>query len=42
MKALLKPENLTAVVGVTLFATVCYYMLIGYIVPMPPVWWNVL
>jgi hypothetical protein len=35
-------NDVTAMIGLGLFITLCYYVLIGYIVPMPPVWWNVL
>lgn len=34
-------ENLFAIIGLTLFVTICYFMLVESITPSA-VWWNVL
>ena len=40
MKDLITFENLAAFIGLTLFVTLCFFM-IGYAVSVP-IWWNVL
>ena len=42
IEGLLTMDNITTTICVSLFLTLCYYMVIGYLVPLPPVWWNVL
>jgi len=40
MKDLITFENLTAFIGLSLFVTLCYFMIVG--TGSVPIWWNVL
>lgn len=42
LEKLFTPENITAIISVSVFIGLICILSIGYFVPMKPVWWNVL
>ena len=40
IESLLTPDNITAIISVSVFIGLIFMLSIGYFVPMKPVWWN--